>query len=135
LELGSGTGLLAILLSPLCGSYTASDLLVNLQLCARNLELNGVDVVEGQQSMEKSGNTGVDGRRAGVAMEEIDWFDSSASDIGSDYDLILAIDCVYNEALAIPLVNTMSRYCRVGSPTIALVVVELRSSDVVSTSP
>jgi hypothetical protein len=128
LELGSGIGLLAILLSPLCKSYTASDLLINLRLCSRNLQLNGVDV------MSDVGN--------GVMMEEIDWFDiptGRGSDVvntsGYEYDLILAVDCVFNEALAIPLINAMNRYCRVGSLTMALVVVELRSSDVVSVSP
>lgn len=122
LELGCGTGLLAILLSPLCTSYTASDLLVNLQLCSRNLQLNSMF------PDDRSGSK--------VTMQEIDWFDmptvgdTEPTTIG-DYSLILAIDCVYNEALAIPLINTMTRYCRPGSSTMALVVVELRSSDVV----
>lgn len=127
LELGSGTGLLAILLSPLCKSYTASDLLINLRLCSRNLQLNGIDVVS------DVGNV--------VRMEEIDWFDmptSRGSEVidtsDYEYDLILAVDCVFNEALAIPLINTMNRYCRTGSRTVALVVVELRSPDVVSVS-
>lgn len=127
IELGSGTGLLAILLSPLCKSYTASDLLINLRLCSRNLQLNGIGVMEDASS--------------GVRMEEIDWFDmptSRESNIvtTSDhaYDLILAVDCVFNEALALPLINTMNRYCRTGSHTAALVVVELRSPDVVSVS-
>ena len=124
LELGCGTGLLAILLSPLCRSYTASDLLVNLQLCTRNLQLNSINMDAGEGSR--------------VSMEEIDWFDMSAerkcdTDNQEGYDLILAVDCVFNEALAGPLVDTLTRYCRAGSRTIALVVVELRSSDVVST--
>lgn len=72
-------------------------------------------------------------------MEEIDWFDKSTNLRGTsgqdDYDLILAVDCVFNEALALPMIETMNRYCRVGSRTVALVVVELRSSDVVSTPP
>ena len=78
---------------------------------------------------------------SGVRMEEIDWFDmptSRGSNIvtTSDhaYDLILAVDCVFNDALALPLINTMNRYCRTGSHTAALVVVELRSPDVVSVS-
>jgi hypothetical protein len=76
---------------------------------------------------------------SGVRMEEIDWSDMPTSRgpkilTTSDYvhDLILAVDCVFNDALAIPLINTMNRYCRIGSRTVALVVVELRSPDVVS---
>lgn len=126
LELGCGTGLLAILLSPLCKSYTASDLMINLRLCSRNLKLNSIDV------------TAEPG--CGVSMEEIDWFDTSRdsrtdSGFSMNYDLILAVDCVFNEALALPLISTLNRYCSLGSRTVALVIVELRSSDVVSDSP
>ncbi|RSH80770.1 hypothetical protein EHS25_007106 [Saitozyma podzolica] len=44
LELGAGTGVLAVLLSGMCGGYTASDRIENLRLVKRNLELNGVGV-------------------------------------------------------------------------------------------
>ena len=106
LELGAGTGLLATLLSPLCGRYTASDRLENLALVRRNLELNKVK----------------------AELAEIDWEEPGQGD--ALYDLILAVDCIYNESLVIPLVNTINRY--MSPSTIAWVVVELRSSDVVS---
>jgi SAM-dependent methyltransferase len=120
LELGCGTGLLATLLSPLCRSYTASDLLVNLRLSSKNLQLNDIAI---KQNTTDAGD--------GVVLAEIDWFDRSSRVLDMSHDLILAVDCVYNEALAGPLVETMSRHCRAGSETIALVIVELRSSDVV----
>ncbi len=51
------------------------------------------------------------------------------------YDLVLAVDCIYNENLVQPLVDTLHAYCPRGGKTIVWVVVELRSSDVVSPSP
>lgn len=46
------------------------------------------------------------------------------------YDLILAVDCIYNESLVGPLVDTIAEYAACGA--VVWVVVELRSSDVVS---
>lgn len=45
-------------------------------------------------------------------------------------DLVLAVDCLYNEHLVRPLVDTLATACKAGA--VAYVVVELRSSDVVS---
>jgi predicted nicotinamide N-methyase len=114
LELGAGTGMLAIALSSLCQSYTASDLLLNLKVVSRNLLLNN---------------------KPDVHLEEIDWVDISSNPPKTNppvNDLILAVDCIYNEYLASPLVDTLSYYCPNGSKTVVLVVVELRSPDVVS---
>lgn len=49
---------------------------------------------------------------------------------GHKYDLILAVDCIYNENLVKPLVDTIAEYA--GQNTVIWVVVELRSADVVS---
>jgi hypothetical protein len=147
LELGSGTGLLAILLNSLCKSYTASDQFDNLKLIQRNLEINGVAVPQ---------HTRRDGDYKGAAgggeaeIEEVDWVaisherarrGTSASKKApteelngreGDYDLILAVDCIYNESLVVPLVDTFAEYAGRGKPTLVWVVIELRSSDVVS---
>jgi len=48
-----------------------------------------------------------------------------------EYDLILAVDCIYNEHLVQPLVDTIAHYCPAGGKTVVWVVVELRSADVV----
>ena len=48
------------------------------------------------------------------------------------YDLVVAVDCIYNENLVRPLVDTLAQYCPRGGKTLVWVVVELRSSDVVS---
>ncbi|KAK1924505.1 hypothetical protein DB88DRAFT_490695 [Papiliotrema laurentii] len=191
LELGAGTGLLAVLLSPLCAEYTASDRLENLKLVHRNLELNGL-APRSSSLPSPSASTGKSkrkdpGKAAGViatqrtVLEEIDWvavsnqrlraearsptktlrplpssptlaktplsphraarslsghIDSSGGDKGDirsdEYDLVLAVDCIYNENLVKPLVDTLNAYCPPGGNTVVWVVVELRSSDVLT---
>lgn len=132
LELGAGTGVLAALLAPLCGSYVATDLDANLRLVRRNVEANAGAVKR---------SSGEAGRVATI--EPLDWVEVStarrrAESRGTTYlldytpDLVLAVDCIYNEHLVQPLVDTLSVACSKGA--IAWVVVELRSSDVVSSS-
>lgn len=138
LELGCGTGLLAVLLSRICGQYTASDRLENLKLVQRNIELNGLTIGNGNVNTLGS-------LQNSVELEEIDWV--QVSEDGKkrnsrpepernpeEYDLVLAVDCIYNEALVPPLVDTFARYCPIGGRTMVWVVVELRSADVVSQS-
>lgn len=187
LELGAGTGLLALLLAPLCAEYTASDRPENLKLVKRNLDLNTVSSSDkgstdfGSKTKRKasgklaSGDTTPHPNR--VLLEEIDWVEVSAqrkreesrspkartvairspvtspsvnasqretwlnqgmeaeeSRSSSSYDLVLAVDCIYNESLVQPLVDTLAKYCQPGGQTVVWVVVELRSSDVVSDS-
>lgn len=121
LELGAGTGVLASLLAPLCAEYTATDRRENLKLVRRNVEANG-----------KEGTAEV---------AELDWLDVAAarkkkgdegyaSPLAGDTDLVIAVDCIYNESLVGPLVDTLAALCAEGA--VAWVVVELRSSDVVS---
>ena len=155
---------MAVLLSPLCASYTASDRFENLKLVRRNLQLNGLLVHnDGKTNSSMKRKETLQGRsrdevKASVKQEEVDWEIISASrqrrivlanrlnpsspnkhahDIeteswgNNDYDLILAIDCIYNEHLIQPLVDTLAYYCPTGGRTVIWIVVELRSPDVV----
>lgn len=129
LELGSGTGMLAVLLSEACGTYTATDLYENLRLVSRNVELN--QRLHGRPSKSKE-----------VKLEELDWIAISKDSTkvssrtgreeGGGYDLVIAVDCIYNEYLVRPFIDTLSAVCPQSSSTVVLVVVELRSADVVS---
>jgi len=107
--------LCSVLLSGLFGSWTATDQYDNLKLIQRNLRENRLE--------DK------------VRVKEVDWFQSlqktNQREERDEYDLILAIDCIYNEALIKPLVATFDRYAIRGR-TLVWVVIELRSSDVVS---
>lgn len=168
LELGSGTGLLAVLLSPLVKEWTASDLLENLGLVQRNLELNQVPYSGSFGRASHPGDatskssTAKSSRKAppkpvpktdspktpNVRLEEINWVAVSPTRSSipaiEAYDLILAVDCIYNSALVQPLINTLACYTRpfplstdASGPsdpeqrgTVVWVVVELRESGV-----
>lgn len=115
--------MLAMLLSPLCASYTATDLYENLRLVSRNLEMNKRIHGKPAQGTE-------------LVLEELDWVATSTKSeggvSGGGYDLVLAVDCIYNDYLAGAFIDTLSNLCTEGGSTLALVIVELRSADVVS---
>jgi predicted nicotinamide N-methyase len=130
LELGAGTGVLAALLGPLCMSYIATDQPANTRLVEKNISVN-------------SGAIKRSALGSPATIVSLDWMDVTtarkrattkghvyAVPEARDVDLVLAVDCIYNEALVQPLVDTLAATCSRGA--IAWVVVELRSSDVVS---
>ncbi|KAF8998529.1 putative methyltransferase-domain-containing protein [Cyathus striatus] len=122
LELGSGTGLLPLLLSPHVQTYTSTDLPELLRLQEKTLALNPP-------------------RPVNLVLSALDW-----SDLASDYltpaqrrrifkpanplDLILLVDCIYNPALLPALIATVE-HLATPRQTAVLVVCELRASDVV----
>lgn len=145
LELGTGTGLLPVLLHPLFSRYVTSDRLENLKLVAKNLRVNGVRIVGGAPAvMSPPSSPKIQKRRlkqdvtedSVVEIEEIDWEalpkwkPGQMVQDGMHFDLVLAVDCIYNEHLTGPLVEALATYC--GPKTMVWVVAELRSADVVS---
>lgn len=115
LELGSGTGILAALLGPLAASWTATDYEPLLPLISKNVKRN----------IGRHLNARVDVR-------ELDWtwsrkqLERDASDGNLVPDMILAVDCLFNESLVQPFVDTLDALaCKV-----VIVVSELRSPDV-----
>ncbi len=134
LELGAGTGLLPIFLSKLFDSWTVTDQFDNLKLIERNLRLNSVrgvlveevDWVEVAARPVKAkgivGGGGKNGMISGGGTEKLD---------KKEFDIVLAVDCVYNEALVKPLVATLNEYAIPGR-TVVWILVEMRSADVVS---
>ena len=120
-------------------------------MVSRNLELNDLNTTSpsGLGSPKKTTKKVAlsSDQTHHIQLEEIDWVavsqnkrrEASGSPIARQrrleeegYDLVLAVDCIYNENLVKPLVDTLSEYCRPGGRTIVWVVVELRSSDVVN---
>jgi predicted nicotinamide N-methyase len=139
LELGAGTGVLASLIAPLAGAYTATDRQVNLKLVQRNVDNNAAAAV-------KVATKALGGERLPATTAELDWEQVSvarahaqakgetyalpAGSPGADADLVLGVDCIYNEHLVQPLVDTLAAACARGA--VAWVVVEKRSPEVVS---
>lgn len=122
--------MLAALLGPLCQRYVATDRPENCRLVEKNVDAN--------KSAVKGGPP--------ASVVPLDWMDISearkrAAAKGATYvapeaqgtDLVLAVDCIYNEHLVAPLVDALAATCANGA--IAWVVVELRSADVVRVLP
>ncbi|KAI0682977.1 putative methyltransferase-domain-containing protein [Cytidiella melzeri] len=123
LELGAGTGLLAIVISSLVRQYTATDIEELIPLIAKNLILN-----HRSPSSTASSN---------VTAEALDWvalMHSSPSTrrtafCYSPVDLLLVVDCIYHPSLLPALVETID-HLATSEQTAVLVLAELRQEDV-----
>ncbi|EGG06143.1 uncharacterized protein MELLADRAFT_63443 [Melampsora larici-populina 98AG31] len=139
LELGSGTGALAVLCNKMFpsdsqSSWTVSDQSSLLSTISRNLTLNKLTHVNEFQHPSQ------------YQVEEIDWLEiekdwmkinlkPDLDEIQSSYDLILAIDCLYNESLILPFLHTLDHIAKPQSSdgrsaTLVLIVSQLRSEEV-----
>lgn len=135
----AGTGLVGLALAPLVHSYTVTDVGPLLPLILKNVTLNSFDRSLGKPTPN-------------ITIEELDWvvlaslppgtartrycpalrvtpvtkLDSNDHDA---WDLVLAVDCIYNPSLLRALVETIDAVSTVGR-TWVLVVAELRQEDV-----
>lgn len=116
LELGGGTGVLSSLLAPCVRSWTVTDISDLLPLIQKNIEKTS-------QRLASSD----------VRLAELDWtwssqqYERNAKSLAQrDFDLVIAVDCLFNEALVQPFVNTLNRI----KSKYVIVISELRSADV-----
>ncbi|KAI9449212.1 putative methyltransferase-domain-containing protein [Lactarius psammicola] len=113
LELGAGTGLLALALGPLVRKYTATDIPALVPLLRKN-------VLSASAS-------------ASVTVTALDWTLPALRQVdvgGADApDVLLVVDCVYHPALIRPLLTTLTALAT-PQHTAAVVVAELRAEDV-----
>ncbi|KAJ7066590.1 putative methyltransferase-domain-containing protein [Mycena amicta] len=127
LELGSGTGLLSIALSPLVAHYTATDIQELQLLMTKNLRLNF-------PRWPANPSAGYN-----VALRELDWqtLDSLPPARRTQYfpltetpfDIVLVVDCIYHPSL-LPALLTSIDYATTTGTTVVVVVMELRADDV-----
>ncbi|KAF9653301.1 hypothetical protein BDM02DRAFT_3135456 [Thelephora ganbajun] len=121
LELGSGTGLLSILFSPLVRRYTVTDIPELMPLIKKNISMN-----------IPSTST------SNIVAQDLDWITLQSTPpalrakafLFEVVDLLLVVDCVYHPSLVSPLVDTI-RYLTTPGKTTVVVVIELRAEDVV----
>lgn len=143
LELGSGTGALSVLLSHLVRSWTATDISALLPLIRKNLSRNA-DVMQSLSTSRVPGSRERAEPPASVDIEELDWtwpprqiqkaIPSTRREESNDgeggngpaFDLLLAVDCLFNESLVKPFVNVLKNV----AAELVVVVSELRSPDV-----
>jgi hypothetical protein len=136
--LGSGvSGILALVLGSQVRKYIATDQPYVLKLLRQNIVEN-LDVVFPQS---KKGGKSKKGKKDGVSssiddrivVEELDWEETDTSRL-HPVDLVLAADCIYNEALIEPFNETCAAICRLRGaderPTVCLIAQQIRSPDV-----
>lgn len=136
LELGAGiSGLIALALAPKVKRYLATDQEYVLKILRENV---GQNYHPKRQSTRKKGNA--ESRAGGTSTIEVmglDWETSSVSSLytqtTSHITAVIAADCIYNEALIQPLVETCHDVCKLapeGRPTLCIIAQQLRSPDV-----
>jgi hypothetical protein len=149
IELGAGvSGIVALSLGPQIARYIATDQDYSMKLLKLNLSTNLHITAKKTPKKSKSRHKQPTAdREPSIEALELDWeLDSVSSlpshlgqgaDNGQDgVDLIIACDCIYNDALIEPLNNTCAQICRLRSgeqnekPTLCLIAQQLRSPDV-----
>lgn len=136
LELGAGvSGILALTLAPRIAHYTATDQSYVLKLLQRNVTEN-LSTVFPTAKKAKSAKGGSSGHGAGrVEVRRLDW-QLDAPSTFSPVDMLLACDCIYNEALIEPFNNTCAEICALrqsetsANPTLCVIAQQLRSPEV-----
>ncbi|KAK6333891.1 hypothetical protein TWF730_004074 [Orbilia blumenaviensis] len=152
-ELGAGTsGVLAVSFAPFVGAYYATDQEYCLKLLRKNISENYQETVEkSSKSKGKSSNKRTkrgaevlpSSSTGNATVLPLDWQLTEVSSIPDlkekQVDVIIAADCIYNESLVEPLVDTMADLSRLNrdetdgtdhNVTLVLVAQELRSPDV-----
>ncbi|KAH9911842.1 uncharacterized protein B0H18DRAFT_1088861 [Fomitopsis serialis] len=144
LELGAGTGLLGIALSPIVARYTLTDIDALIPLIRKNLAHNcnlpnlTRSTTARRSAHGTSGPAPKDEKHANVVVEALDWEQlrgASPALRKSSFqyppiDVLLVVDCIYHPSLLPALLSTIDHLTTPGV-TAVLVVVELRAEDVV----
>lgn len=155
LELGCGiAGIVGMSLSSHVERYILTDQDYVLRLVRQNIAENNKST-SAQKPSHHARNRSVHGRRAQIATPEImvlDWEQSSLRNLEqllsdaegenahgvkfTGLDCIVACDCVFNEALIRPFVETCATLCEIRrrhpstNPTVCVIAQQLRSADV-----
>lgn len=117
-----------------------------MKLISQNIDENQQDRsssgTKGRKSAAKSkkGNTDPSSKISNVTAKPLDWEKDevtpslTGSESKSSFDVVIACDCIYNDALIKPLVETCIDACKLRqadeSPTVCLVAQQLRSAEV-----
>ncbi|KAL9102652.1 MAG: hypothetical protein Q9163_002238 [Psora crenata] len=153
LELGCGvSGIMPLVLAPKVGRYIATDQEYVFTLLKQNLAENMPSAAKtrvsgkGRQSKLAKGSTTTD---SNIDVVALDWETSSIASLPpllprgcSGIDVLIACDCIYNEALIQPFVSTCAEICALrqktaqdadNEPTVCVIAQQLRS-DIVFTA-
>ncbi|TRX96783.1 hypothetical protein FHL15_002089 [Xylaria flabelliformis] len=124
LELGCGiSGLVGLVLSPLISRYVLTDQIYVARLVEKNLEENLVVSQQRKSSQKRKGKPPSTANPVNLRFTTLDWeldevtsfsslTESSQDDVTASFDAVVACDCIYNETLIEPLVQTCADVCR-----------------------
>jgi len=152
LELGCGiSGVIGLTLGPLVESYILTDQEYVMKYLTQNLAENQPETSSGSKSRKstsrsKKGSTVPNPSAAfsNIVAKPLDWetdeITPSLTGQGTkvSFDAVIACDCIYNDALIKPLVDTCRDLCKLRmtdstekeTPTICIVAQQLRSAEV-----
>lgn len=153
LELGCGiSGIVALALAPIIKSYTLTDQEYVMKFLNKNLEENRMEpkgaskVRKGVSKSKNKSAAHITTICNNITTRSLDWeTDEVASALAGcghedgSFDVVIACDCIYNDALIDPLVQTCAEVCQLrkvknkGSevqPTLCIVAQQLRSAEV-----
>lgn len=153
IELGAGvSGIVAVTLGPKIKKYIATDQDYVIRLLKQNITDNLPPGPANASKKQKNKQIRPPGTPlqgpSNIETLELDWELDSLSSLPSllqdnmgtedahGVDLIIACDCIYNDALIEPFNTTCAQICRLrsesqgGRPTLCLIAQQLRSSEV-----
>ncbi|KAF3033008.1 hypothetical protein E8E11_001404 [Didymella keratinophila] len=136
IELGSGiSGIVALTLGARISSFIATDQDYAMKLLRQNIADNLSAIFLGPKrggKGKKPQAVNVSGAER-IKAEVLDWETDDVSQ-RSPVDVVVACDCIYNEALVEPLNATCAAICQLNDdrerPTLCVVAQQLRSPDV-----
>ena len=146
LELGCGiSGLVGLALAPLISRFILTDQLYVSKWVEQNLQENNQSAKSFRTSAKGKKGKSQAGSHLNVSFTPLDWEldEVTTSLTGSEgvksFDAIIACDCIYNEALIKPLVQTCVDACRLRQnepesrdehPTICVVAQQRRDPEI-----
>jgi len=148
LELGCGiSGIIGLAVAPRVRAYVVTDQDYVMKLLKLNISENQPDTAsssKGRKSAAKPKNVASASTKASnIVAQPLDWETDqvtpsfTGSDSSQSFDVVVACDCIYNDALIAPLVQTCVDACKLrasdaekSEPTVCLVAQQLRSDEV-----
>ena len=136
-ELGSGTGMLGIALAPMVSELVLTDQAHMIRLLQQNV--TGNPQLQGPKKQHPRAKASSTSQTGPPIVMRLDWETDSAMNLldvigqNGTVDLLIASDCIYNDFLIQPFVQTCSEICSLKDaerPTVVLIAQQLRSEQV-----
>lgn len=135
LELGCGiSGLLALSIAPTVRQYIATDQSYIHKLLKHNIAENSANAPRRGQHYRHAKSGPEAAPDSNIQISSLDWETDSASAL-PDIDVLIACDCIYNDALINPFVQICTDIChlrdaQIGGPTVCVIAQQLRSPEI-----